>query len=159
MRRLFLSRNIEAQRLRPAHGLSGVPTCETSAQYVWEHRDVGQPYAPDMPRTREARLPPQIGAITTNPRWYYDSRLHGKCTCRHGDSQIAHSRKDLIEAPCSPLASDRQRCGCPRRLNKVTLRSLARFTAASASCCFACQLCAAQRPPARACPPSSGYPP
>jgi hypothetical protein len=34
---------------------------------VWG--STGQPYAPDMPRTREARLPPQIGAITTNPRW------------------------------------------------------------------------------------------
>jgi hypothetical protein len=33
---------------------------------VWG--STGQPYAPDMPRTREARLPPQIGAITTNPR-------------------------------------------------------------------------------------------
>ena len=25
----------------------------------------------------------------------------------------------MIEAPCSPLVSDRQHCWCPRRFNKV----------------------------------------
>jgi hypothetical protein len=38
------------------------------------------------------------------------------CCCRPGESN-----RHLIDAPCSPLASDWQRCRYPRRLNKTTV--------------------------------------
>jgi hypothetical protein len=38
-----------------------------------------------------------------------------------GARQQPESKGHLIEAPCSPCASDCQRCGCPRRLNQMVV--------------------------------------
>jgi arogenate dehydrogenase (NADP+) len=75
-------------------------------------------------------LPPDVNILCTHPMFGPDSEKQNiaeglkpwqNLNFQYEKVRVIVAPCSLIEAPCSPLASDRQQCWCPRRLNNQVM--------------------------------------